>query len=418
MRERRVDLPLLIKSGAGLARYLSALIDLVLVFVAFQSLVPTKVMSLWVSGNAIFMLAWGSVVVTLLIVRIDERQVLHILRPISRLLLIGTMVSIVSIIWVLMPYAPSDLRLVVTMFIVGFVAAMVLSMSELQETVRMGIVAVTVSIALFFWIYGGPWSIAVVIFAVMYGISMYLLSGVFPKALRDAISARMEAETQRDSKARFLASASHDLSQPLQAARLFFDQATTAPPGAIRDKAVKSVHWAFDTTEGLLRQILEHLRLESGQVAPDIVNVQLGPMLARIAELHEPAARLADSQLIAVSCSRQVRADPALTERAIGNLVSNAIRHARAKRVLIGARRTAGRVCIWVIDDGVGVSAADVAQLFDDYVQGSDHGDQVRGGFGLGLASVRRIAELMGGCAGLEQKWVNGSAFWLELPAA
>jgi signal transduction histidine kinase len=75
-------------------------------------------------------------------------------------------------------------------------------------------------------------------------------------------------------------------------------------------------------------------------------------------------------------------------------------------------------VRLWVIDDGVGVAEADAGRLFDDYVQGSDHGDEIRGGFGLGLASARRMAGLMQGAVGLERRWRGGSAFWLELRAA
>ena len=111
-----------------------------------------------------------------------------------------------------------------------------------------------------------------------------------------------------------------------------------------------------------------------------------------------------------------VRADTDLVERALSNLADNAIRHAKASRVLIGARVRVGRVRLWVIDDGVGVAEADRRHLFDDYVQGSDHGDEVRGGFGLGLASVRRIAGLMGGDTGLDPGWRKGAAFFLELP--
>jgi signal transduction histidine kinase len=73
-------------------------------------------------------------------------------------------------------------------------------------------------------------------------------------------------------------------------------------------------------------------------------------------------------------------------------------------------------VRLWVIDDGRGVAAQDQARLFDDYAQGSDHGDEVRGGFGLGLASVRRIMALMGGRCGLDPRWRGGAAFFLELP--
>ncbi|HEX7945954.1 MAG TPA: ATP-binding protein, partial [Phenylobacterium sp.] len=137
-----------------------------------------------------------------------------------------------------------------------------------------------------------------------------------------------------------------------------------------------------------------------------------------MAEMHEPSARLAGVDIIALTSRLSARADPELVERALGNLVANAIRHAKARRLLIGARRRGGRVRLWVIDDGVGIGEVDAVRLFQDFAQGSDHGDEIRGGFGLGLASARRMAGLMGGAVGLERQWRGGSAFWLELPAA
>src|SRR4029078_1265487 len=77
----------------------------------------------------------------------------------------------------------------------------------------------------------------------------------------------------------------------------------------------------------------------------------------------------------------QAVADEGLAQRALGNLVGNSLRHAKGRRVLVGARRRAGRIRLWVIDDGVGVSKADAPRLFNDYAQGSDHGDEIRGGF-------------------------------------
>ena len=176
--------------------------------------------------------------------------------------------------------------------------------------------------------------------------------------------------------------------------------------------------WAFDATEQLLRRMIDHLRLESGAVEARIEAVAVGPLIARLAEMHEPAARLAGVEVVAMPTRLAAAADPELLERVLGNLVVNSLRHAKARRVVVGARPRAGRVRLWVIDDGVGISPADTAALFEDYVQGSDHGDEVRGGFGLGLASARRMASLMGGEIALEARWLNGSAFWVELPAA
>jgi signal transduction histidine kinase len=127
---------------------------------------------------------------------------------------------------------------------------------------------------------------------------------------------------------------------------------------------------------------------------------------------------LSNSDIIAVPSGLRVLADPALVERALGNFIGNAIRHAHASRILIGARHHDSCVRIWVIDDGVGIPVRDQEVIFDHYVQGSNHGDEIRGGFGLGLATVVHLAKLMNGTAGLDKRWKNGSAFWLELPAA
>jgi signal transduction histidine kinase len=232
-----------------------------------------------------------------------------------------------------------------------------------------------------------------------------------------AEAALREVAAERDAKTRFLASASHDLGQPLQAARLFFDQTLRSHDPAQREAAARRVGWAFDTTEGLLRQILDHLRLESGAVAPRLGRVDVGPLIARVAEMNEPAARMAGVTVHALPSRLQAQADVLLCERALGNLLANSLRHAKARRVLVGARRHLDRIRLWVIDDGVGISDEDAPRLFGDYVQGSNHGDEIRGGFGLGLASARRMAGLMDGHVGLETKWRAGSAFWLELPA-
>jgi signal transduction histidine kinase len=289
----------------------------------------------------------------------------------------------------------------------------------------LALLALPASMALWFVLHWQRFSVAVIAFAFAYSFVILALRQFLQRALDRAYDARQAAEAalrqvaaERDAKTRFLTSASHDLGQPLQAARLFFDQAMRGRTPAQRRAAAAKVTWAFDATEHLLRQMLDHLKLESGAVSPHMARVALGPLIARIAEMNEPAARLAVVELVALPSRLWAQADEALAERALGNLVANAIRHAKARRVLVGARRAGARVRLWVIDDGVGVAEADAGRLFEDFVQGSDHGDEIRGGFGLGLASARRMAGLMDGAVGLERKWRSGSAFWLELPAA
>jgi signal transduction histidine kinase len=267
-----------------------------------------------------------------------------------------------------------------------------------------------------FAVSGDEFAIPVMVFVMSFTIALLLLREVVQGWVDYAWDAAQAAEAARDARTRFLASASHDLGQPLQAARLFFDQVLQSPAGPARERAVRNVRWAFDNTEHLLGQMMDHLRLESGEVEARLAPLPLGPLIARVAEIHEPAARLKGVDIDALPTRLVASADSALVERALGNLVANAIRHAKARRVLVGARRKGDRVRVWVIDNGVGIPDADRPRLFEDHVQGSNHGDEIRGGFGLGLASCRRIAELMGGSAGHEPRWRNGAAFWIDLP--
>jgi signal transduction histidine kinase len=327
--------------------------------------------------------------------------------------------------WLVAPYADLDLQLVFLLFYIGIVTINVVASVDRPSGRGAGRylpLLLPAAVAAFYAVHWNPYSLALIVFAVSYGFVAQALRQTLQTAVDRAQAARAAAEAalvevaaERDAKTRFLTSASHDLGQPLQAARLFFDQAQRSPDAAQRAAAAGKVTWALDATEQLLHRMLDHLRLESGAVAPRIGNVALGPMIARIAEMNEPAARLAGVSLHALPSRLAASADPALAERALGNLVANAIRHAKGRRVLVGARRRGGSVRLWVIDDGIGIAAADTPRLFEDYVQGSDHGGEIRGGFGLGLASARRMADLMGGAVGFEAAWAHGSAFWLEL---
>lgn len=220
-------------------------------------------------------------------------------------------------------------------------------------------------------------------------------------------------EQEQRSKARFLASASHDLDQPLQSARLFFDQARNGDPAA-RAK----LGWTLDMLQAMVRQVTHHLQLDDGAIRATRQPVPLAPLIAQVLDLNEPAAAMAGVELRALPIAGAVMGDPILIERNLNNFVTNALRHGKARRILVGARPRGANIRLYVVDDGRGVAPADIPRLFDDYFQGSDHGDEVRGGYGLGLASVRRMAKLMHGRAGLDPAWRGGAAFFLELERA
>ena len=332
---------------------------------------------------------------------------------------------IVVSVWILLPPAGPDLRALMLMMYVWYIATVVAASSAATPVPARDIALLTLSdVAWVVWDRPPYWQ-AWAVFLAMAGVTMLGFRRLIRRSVVAAIEGRMaseaaeaatraallQAEAARDAKTRFIASASHDLQQPLQAASLFFESAVETGDAAARQRAISGGRLAFASTQSLIRQMLDHLRLEAGAVTPKPALVALGPLIAAVAVEHVPTAKAAGMQLIPLSSSLLVVADSALLRRALGNLVANAVRHAQGERVLIGARQRSGSAEIWVIDDGNGVADADRARLFEDYAQGSDHGSAVRGGFGLGLASARRSLALMGGTASLDPRWTGGAAF-------
>ncbi len=333
----------------------------------------------------------------------------------------GSIVPIVTAIFVLMPAASREVQLICLAFLLGAIAVIALGSARWPPSRGFGswiALPVPVALAAFFAIYDHVTGILLALWTGAFTAAFLIARATFEALLNSAHTARLEAEAGRDARSRFLVSASHDLGQPLQAARLSFDQALRAATPEKRSTAALRAHWAFDWAETMLRSMIEHLRLESGEALARIERVELGRAIAECAELHESTAGLAGLVIDAVPSSLAARADPNFVQRILSNYLTNAIRHSKGTRVLVGARRSKERVQLWVVDNGRGVAEQDVERLFGDYAQGSDHGTEVRGGFGLGLASARRMAALMEGDAGLERRWVGGAAFWLDLPRA
>jgi signal transduction histidine kinase len=233
--------------------------------------------------------------------------------------------------------------------------------------------------------------------------------------MRELERALAAVAAERDAKTQFIAAASHDLGQPLQAASLFFDQTLRAPNAVQRSQAADGVRKAFESADQLLSHMLNHLRLEADAVDPQFVRLSVGPVMARIAAQFSPAANAAGITIKVVHTGLKLWMDRVLLERALGNLVNNAIEHSGATRIVMGLRGAGSDfVRIWVLDDGRGVAPGDADHLFEDYYRGS--APAVTTGFGLGLSSVRRIATLLHGDAGLDLRWQSGAAFYLQFP--
>jgi signal transduction histidine kinase len=414
-----------INIAISLARYVAFAITFWSLYHMLATVAPPARVHGWGMLAAVYMAVFFMTSITHTIRNPDAAEIMRVWRRVGQALMIGAVICIVVLVWLLMPYAPADMRMIVVIFAMGYIAVSVVSTAEHGAVNRFSIVAVLGSVIAFYFVYDDPWRAMVIAFVGLFAGLMFFLSEDLPRSVRAAVSAQLLAETaqaqaeaERETRLRFLASASHDLGQPLQSARLFLDQVLRSTDPVRQGKAARDASMALEATDRILQQLLDHLRLDARSVKPHLGSVATGAVIARLASQFEPVAALADVALIALSSRQRIHADGDLVERALGNLIDNGLRHAGAKRLLIGARRHGSRVRLWVIDDGTGVAEADLPQLFDDYVQGSDHGDAVRGGFGLGLATVKRLAALMGGTAGIDRRWTAGSAFYLEFSGA
>jgi signal transduction histidine kinase len=406
-----------------------------LAWLMFRPYVPVAIMQIWVGGTAVFMISWYALCIIFLIRQPGEAERETTWFPAQVYVRIGSNLVVLATVWLFYPYAPRDLQLVMTVFYVAHVPTQILALPQRGLINAVGTAIMMGSVAAVQLIHGGSYSTIIAGFVIAFAGVMIMLGRFEGSTITDVMAERRKSQqsarqlelalaavaAERDAKTRFIAAASHDLSHPLQAASLFFDQVLRAPEPAMRDAAADGVRSAFAAADQLLSHMLNHLRLEADAVEPHLARMALKPVLERMARQFEPAARVADISIRARGTPAFVNADRALLERALGNLIDNAVRHSGAKRILIVQRRAGpGRQRLWVVDNGRGVASADADYLFDDYYRGSAQapGDGANGktGFGLGLSSVRRIAALLGGTAGLDRRWRSGAAFYLDLP--
>lgn len=331
-------------------------------------------------------------------------------------------VATVATFWLLMPSATPLLQAMAVFFSTGPVTVEAMGSVRPPRFGERGLlsawapVGIPAGEAAYFAVHGGQLALPVILFWPAFVAVVLMLRENLQRSLVTSHGLRREAERAGEARARFLAAASHDLGQPLQSARLFLDQAVRGADPVKRQRAFDNARDALGAMERLLTQMLDHLRLDAGGVRPRPRPIIASEPIAHVAAQFEPVAALARIDLRAVPSSIALSADFDLLVRALGNLVDNALRHSRARRVLVGVRRQGRSARFCVVDDGQGVATPDRERLFDDYVQGAGAGGGERGGFGLGLASVRRMAALMGGHAGLDPGWRNGAAFFIELP--
>ena len=239
-------------------------------------------------------------------------------------------------------------------------------------------------------------------------------------------ASRAEAEAANLGKTRFIAAASHDLLQPLHAARLFTAAMIDRDPG--NDLGGK-IDASLGAVESLLDALLDISKLDAGAFKPETRPFALQPLFDSLATAFAPVAARRDVELVVVPTRSFVSTDPAFLRRILQNLLSNALRYGRAEgrrsRVLLGCRRVTlegggESLRIEVKDNGPGIAADKQAVIFDEFVrlQAEDDPPREERGLGLGLAIVERIGRMLGLPIRLASAPGRGSTFSVVVPCA
>ncbi|HEY9079423.1 ATP-binding protein [Magnetovibrio sp.] len=230
------------------------------------------------------------------------------------------------------------------------------------------------------------------------------------------VEARDEAEKASVAKTRFLAAASHDLRQPLQALNLFVYALESKETEAEKRDIIKLIRNSLDSLKELLNTLLDISKLEASVVQPAFKDFGVGPMIARIKSELTAVAWANDLELRTVDSSAHIYSDPSLLETIVRNLVDNAIKYTERGRVLIGCRRRDGHLRIEIRDTGPGIANDKLELIFQDFYQIDNQARQRAQGLGLGLSIVRRMSDLLGCRIGCSSKPGKGSTFWIDVP--
>lgn len=233
-----------------------------------------------------------------------------------------------------------------------------------------------------------------------------------------AVRAQARAEEANRAKSPFLASVSHDLRQPVTAANLFLDLLRKRPLGPAECALVEPLASSIDSLTGMLNGLLQVARLEAGIIKAEPRVFPLDALFRRLFAEFQPAARTAGLRLHVPPVSLSVRSDPLLVELVLRNLLSNAIKYTPAGSVSVLAAVRGEGVVLEVTDTGQGIAAADMERIFEEYYQAAGTVRDHSRGFGIGLATARRVAALLGTRIAVRSEVGAGSTFSLSLSLA
>ena len=229
--------------------------------------------------------------------------------------------------------------------------------------------------------------------------------------------AKSLAEEANISKTRFLAAASHDILQPLNAARLYVTSLVERQHDGENARLVDNIDDSLEAIEEILGALLDISRLDAGAMTPSISNFRMSDLMRSLEVEFAPIAREKKLDLTFVPCTLAVASDRVLLRRLLQNLISNAIKYTPKGKVLVGCRRSGTSLRISIYDTGLGIPFVKRGEIFKEFHR-LDQGARIARGLGLGLSIVERIARVLGHGIAIDATSSGGSHFSVTMPIA
>jgi len=249
------------------------------------------------------------------------------------------------------------------------------------------------------------------------GINQELMAEISRRNIAEQalIKAKAEAEHANASKTEFLALASHDILQPLNAAKLYMGVLQSSHLAPESGEIVGKLSDALESTEALISTLLEIARLDQGAIKPRLSDCHLADLLAPIVAEFGVIAEDKSLTLSTHILPLQVHSDPIYLRRIIQNFVSNAVKYTTKGHILLSTRRRKDHALLQVWDTGIGIPESEQQKIFDDFYRWENTAEQ---GMGLGLGLVRRLQNQLGLETQTRSVPGKGSCFGILIPLA
>jgi signal transduction histidine kinase len=230
------------------------------------------------------------------------------------------------------------------------------------------------------------------------------------------LRAKQEAEDAMASRTRFLAAASHDLRQPLNAAVLYLEAMDRKQLSTANEDSFRGIGLALDTLDSLLSVLLDISRLDSGGLHPEPCHFALQALFSRLAQEYGSLAEAKQLRLEVEDTDAVVHTDMMLLETVLRNLLSNAIKYTDRGKISMAATPAAHGLRIAIEDTGIGIPAEHLDRIFDEFWRAPGSSVSEKNSMGLGLSIVQRISRLLDSNIAVNSTPGSGSRFSLQVP--